>query len=81
MVLNILDNLLNNRKKISKSNRFYWLGNNPSLTRSPDKDLLESGKVILVEGDGRLGLKEYAPYDAIHVGAGSFFIVFWEISS
>jgi hypothetical protein len=24
--------------------------------------------VVLIEGDGRKGLKEYAPYDAIHVG-------------
>jgi len=31
---------------------------------------LENGKVVIVEGDGRLGLKKYAPYDAIHVGAG-----------
>ena len=23
------------------------------------------------EGDGRLGLAEYAPYEAIHVGAGA----------
>jgi len=31
---------------------------------------LENGKVVIVEGDGRLGLTKYAPYDAIHVGAG-----------
>ncbi len=32
--------------------------------------------MVIVEGDGRLGLKEYAPYDAIHVGAGSFLLDF-----
>lgn len=26
---------------------------------------------IIIEGDGRLGHKEKAPYDAIHVGAAS----------
>jgi protein-L-isoaspartate(D-aspartate) O-methyltransferase len=35
-----------------------------------DKYLLETKKLILLEGDGRKGLKEFGPYDAIHVGAG-----------
>lgn len=42
-----------------------------NIARSDDKDLLNSGKVVIVEGDGRLGLKEHAPFDAIHVGAGN----------
>jgi Protein-L-isoaspartate(D-aspartate) O-methyltransferase (PCMT) len=28
--------------------------------------------VVFIEGDGRLGLEEFQPYDVIHVGAGSF---------
>lgn len=36
-----------------------------------DPSLLESGKIKLLQGDGRLGCPEYAPYDAIHVGAAS----------
>eukprot|EP01017_Pseudomicrothorax_dubius_P048695 TRINITY_DN8917_c0_g2_i1.p1 TRINITY_DN8917_c0_g2~~TRINITY_DN8917_c0_g2_i1.p1 ORF type:complete len:154 (-),score=36.91 TRINITY_DN8917_c0_g2_i1:26-487(-) len=32
-------------------------------------DWLRLGKIVLVEGDGRLGLPAYAPYDVIHVGA------------
>ena len=35
------------------------------------RNLIESEKVILVKGDGRLGCKEYAPYDCIHVGAAA----------
>jgi len=25
---------------------------------------------VIVEGDGRLGLEKYKPFDCIHVGAG-----------
>lgn len=32
---------------------------------------LESGQVEFVTADGRLGWKEGAPYDAIHVGAAA----------
>lgn len=35
------------------------------------RKLLESGKVKLVIGDGRLGWPEEGPYDAIHVGAAA----------
>ena len=35
------------------------------------KNLLDSKKVILIKGDGRLGCKEYAPYNCIHVGAAA----------
>ncbi|XP_018333969.1 protein-L-isoaspartate(D-aspartate) O-methyltransferase-like isoform X2 [Agrilus planipennis] len=34
-------------------------------------DLLESGRVKLMVGDGRKGVPEFAPYNAIHVGAAA----------
>ena len=34
-----------------------------------NKNLLNSGKIILVSGDGRRGFKKYAPYHVIHAGA------------
>lgn len=34
-----------------------------------EKALLDSGKIKIYEGDGRKGVKEFAPYDAINVGA------------
>lgn len=34
------------------------------------KEYIESGKVVIKEGDGRKGLPEFAPFDVIHVGAG-----------
>lgn len=39
--------------------------------KDDDPSLLESGKIIVVEGDGRLGYPQKAPYDAIHVGAAA----------
>ncbi|XP_043188317.1 protein-L-isoaspartate(D-aspartate) O-methyltransferase-like isoform X1 [Amphibalanus amphitrite] len=42
--------------------------------RNIDKDqpqLISSGRVQLVAGDGRLGYPQRAPYDAIHVGAAA----------
>lgn len=39
--------------------------------KADDESLLDTGKIILVEGDGREGCKEYAPYDCIHVGAAA----------
>jgi protein-L-isoaspartate(D-aspartate) O-methyltransferase len=33
--------------------------------------MLDSGQVRFVQGDGRLGWQEGAPYDAIHVGAAA----------
>jgi protein-L-isoaspartate(D-aspartate) O-methyltransferase len=38
---------------------------------SDDPKLLTDRKVILIEGDGRLGCEEHGPYDAIHVGAAA----------
>lgn len=39
--------------------------------RKHHANLLESGQLAFVEGDGRWGYKPYAPYHAIHVGAAS----------
>ncbi|KAK4611712.1 Isoaspartate(D-aspartate) O-methyltransferase [Fulvia fulva] len=35
------------------------------------RDLLQSGAIKYVKGDGRLGWEQEAPYDAIHVGAAA----------
>ena len=35
------------------------------------KNLLDSGRVVLIEGDGREGYKELGPYNCIHVGAAA----------
>lgn len=43
-----------------------------NMGKSADgKELLESGAVKFIKADGRLGWKEDAPYDAIHVGAAA----------
>lgn len=39
--------------------------------RKSNADLLDSGTLKLVSGDGRLGYPADAPYDAIHVGAAA----------
>ncbi|QSS67526.1 L-isoaspartate O-methyltransferase [Histoplasma capsulatum G186AR] len=45
---------------------------NTNMAKSQSgRDLLESGKVRFVLGDGRLGYPEGGPYDAIHVGAAA----------
>lgn len=36
-----------------------------------DPELLSSGRIKIVVGDGRLGYPDGAPYDAIHVGAAA----------
>lgn len=36
-----------------------------------DRNMLESGTMLIVEGDGRKGHPPLAPYDAIHVGAAA----------
>jgi len=41
------------------------------VKRCPDRDLLDNGRVVIMEGDGRKGLKKFAPFDAIHVGAAA----------
>lgn len=38
---------------------------------SDDSSMLSSGKLKIIQGDGRLGCEEFAPYDAIHVGAAA----------
>ena len=43
-----------------------------NVNKSPDTaKLLKSGQLQLVVGDGRLGYEQFAPYDAIHVGAAA----------
>ncbi|EAT32347.1 AAEL001465-PA [Aedes aegypti] len=42
-----------------------------SNIKADDESLIDTKKVILVEGDGRKGFKEHAPYDCIHVGAAA----------
>ncbi|XP_054909499.1 l-isoaspartyl protein carboxyl methyltransferase, like isoform X2 [Poeciliopsis prolifica] len=39
--------------------------------QNDDSELLSSGRIRLVVGDGRLGYPDGAPYDAIHVGAAA----------
>ncbi|KAG7328186.1 hypothetical protein KOW79_008130 [Hemibagrus wyckioides] len=39
--------------------------------QADDPELLTSGRIKLVVGDGRLGFPDGAPYDAIHVGAAA----------
>ncbi|KAG7275450.1 hypothetical protein CRUP_033183 [Coryphaenoides rupestris] len=39
--------------------------------QSDDPELLSSGRIKFVVGDGRLGYPDAAPYDAIHVGAAA----------
>ncbi|PAV88678.1 hypothetical protein WR25_17254 [Diploscapter pachys] len=40
-------------------------------TRKHHADMLDSGRLVLVEGDGRLGYKADRQYNAIHVGAAA----------
>ena len=43
-----------------------------NMAKSQDgKEMLDSGKVKLIVGDGRKGCKDDGPYDAIHVGAAA----------
>lgn len=39
--------------------------------RKEHADLLDSGRLTIVGGDGRLGYPAGAPYNAIHVGAAA----------
>jgi Protein-L-isoaspartate(D-aspartate) O-methyltransferase (PCMT) len=38
---------------------------------SDDESMLSGDKLKIIQGDGRLGCPEHAPYDAIHVGAAA----------
>ena len=53
------------KKNISKSN----------------SELLKSKKIVLLEGDGRLGYKPLAPYNVIHVGAGIILIYIYNFKT
>lgn len=39
--------------------------------RKNHADMLDTGRIKIVTGDGRLGYPEAGPYDAIHVGAAA----------
>ena len=43
---------------------------NKNISRS-HKKLIDEKRVVLIQGDGRLGCKQYAPYNCIHVGAAA----------
>lgn len=47
------------------------LAKNNMAKSEEGKELLESGMVQFVKGDGRKGYLAEAPYDAIHVGAAA----------
>ena len=52
--IDILEEIIEESKKcINKNNKY----------------LLNSGKIVLVKGDGRKGYQRYAPYHVIHAGA------------
>lgn len=38
-------------------------------------DKLKDESIVMVYADGRKGYPKYAPYNAIHVGAGKFFLI------
>jgi len=38
------------------------------------KKTIDNKNVIIINGDGRLGYQDAAPYDCIHVGAASEYI-------
>lgn len=38
---------------------------------SDDPKFIEDGRIKIIQGDGRLGCPDYAPYDCIHVGAAA----------
>lgn len=43
--------------------------------------MIKNGKIVIKEGDGRKGLKEFAPYDCIHVGAGRYLSLYvWKLN-
>jgi len=42
---------------------------NKNIAKS-NTNLIKNKRIILEEGDGRLGYKPFAPYNVIHVGAG-----------
>ncbi len=41
-----------------------------------NSDLLKNKRIVLIEGDGRLGYQPLAPYNVIHVGAGKLNHIF-----
>eukprot|EP00238_Polyblepharides_amylifera_P004020 CAMPEP_0196592992 /NCGR_PEP_ID=MMETSP1081-20130531/74348_1 /TAXON_ID=36882 /ORGANISM="Pyramimonas amylifera, Strain CCMP720" /LENGTH=170 /DNA_ID=CAMNT_0041916827 /DNA_START=442 /DNA_END=954 /DNA_ORIENTATION=+ len=42
------------------------------MERAPEtKEMMRMGQVVFVQGDGRHGLRDHAPFDIIHVGAAA----------
>lgn len=65
-------------RMIGGSGQVVGVEHQPSLVklgvkniRKDEAALIDSGRIKIIEGDGRLGCKEFAPYDAIHVGAAA----------
>lgn len=65
-------------RMIGESGQVVGVEHQPSLVklgvkniRRDEAALIDSGRIKIIEGDGRLGCKEFAPYDAIHVGAAA----------
>lgn len=63
---------------LGKSGRAVGIEHFPELLKESidnikrgNADLLESKRIILQVGDGRLGCPQYGPYNAIHVGAAA----------
>lgn len=70
----VLSNLLGSEGKVVGIDHIQGLVDlsNKNMAKSEEgKQLLESGKVKFIVGDGRRGWKEGGPYDAIHVGAAA----------
>uniref|UniRef100_A0A915CND3 Protein-L-isoaspartate(D-aspartate) O-methyltransferase n=1 Tax=Ditylenchus dipsaci TaxID=166011 RepID=A0A915CND3_9BILA len=65
-------------KMLGPNGKVVGIDHIPELVQMSEKnirlnnaDLLDSGKLILIAGDGRLGYPPLEPYDAIHVGAAA----------
>ncbi|XP_055337542.1 protein-L-isoaspartate(D-aspartate) O-methyltransferase-like [Paramacrobiotus metropolitanus] len=63
---------------VGRSGKVVGIDHLPELTnlsreniKKDDADLLDSGRIKLVTGDGRKGYAADGPYDAIHVGAAA----------
>uniref|UniRef100_A0A1A9ZRM6 protein-L-isoaspartate(D-aspartate) O-methyltransferase n=1 Tax=Glossina pallidipes TaxID=7398 RepID=A0A1A9ZRM6_GLOPL len=65
-------------QKKSDKTKVIGIEHNPALVEisrrnldADDPEMLKSGTLIIVEGDGRKGYPQFAPYTAIHVGAAA----------
>lgn len=69
---------LNYFLKVGKTGKAIGIEHIPELVnkslvniKKNHADLLDSGRIVISVGDGRLGYPEYAPFNAIHVGASA----------